>query len=210
MQNQILTCVIDDDEVMNTDLLSDYVSQIPHLNLKMVFQKPIEALTYLLENPTDLLITEIAMPQLSGIDLYSVIRTETNIQAIFVSANSEEILKAMKYNAIDYIQKPITLWRFEYAIQKALAAANYERKNYEDIPFEYLETSLKNAPLLSKKERAIMTLILKGNSSTKISEILFVSPKTIENHRTHIRKKLGILPNHCLMDLAQFLDEKKK
>jgi DNA-binding NarL/FixJ family response regulator len=176
----------------------------------MVFQNPTEALAYLLKNPTDLLITEIAMPQLSGIDLYSVIRTETNIQAIFVSANSEEILKAMKYNAIDYIQKPITLWRFEYAIQKALAAANYERKNYEDIPFEYLETSLKNAPLLSKKERAIMTLILKGNSSTKISEILFVSPKTIENHRTHIRKKLGILPNHCLMDLAQFLDEKKK
>ncbi len=150
------------------------------------------------------------MPQLSGIDLYSTIRTKTNIQAIFVSGYSEKILEAMKHTATDYIQKPVTLWRFEYAIQKAFAVANYVKKYYENISSEYLETALRNAMLLSKQERAIMGLILKGHSSTQISEMLFVLPKTIENHRTHIRKKLGILPEHSLNEVAEYLDEKRK
>lgn len=66
MQAQTLTCVIVDNEVINTDVLSDYVSQILYLNLKMVFQNPTEALAYLIENPTDLLITDVNMPPTQG------------------------------------------------------------------------------------------------------------------------------------------------
>ena len=51
MQNQILTCIIVDVEIGNTHILSNYVSQIPYLNLKMVFQEPTEALAYLLKTP---------------------------------------------------------------------------------------------------------------------------------------------------------------
>lgn len=207
---QTLTCVLVDDEQFNLDILSNYAFQVPSLLLKATFVKPIEALTYLLKNPIDLLITDINMPQLSGIDLYSAIRTETATQVIFVSGDSEKILEAIKYTATDFVQKPISLWRFEYAVKKALAEANYKRKDYENIPSEFLEIALKNATLLSKKERIIMTLILKGYSSSQISELLFVSPKTIENHRTHIRKKLGILSEHDLTDVAQYLDENKK
>ena len=210
MTPKTLTCVLVDDEVTNLDLLINYALQVPSLTLKATFIKPTEALTYLLENPTDLLITDINMPQLSGIDLYSAIRTETDTQVIFISGYSEKIIEAMKHTATDYIQKPVSLWRFEYAIQKALATANYEKKSYDDIPAEFLEIALRNAYLLSKQERAIMALILRGHSSTQISEMLFVLPKTIENHRTHIRKKLGILPEHSLMDIAEYLDEKRK
>lgn len=67
-----------DNEIGSTEILSDYVPQILYLDLKMVFQNPTEALTYLIENPIDLLITEIVMSRLLGIDLYSAIRTETN------------------------------------------------------------------------------------------------------------------------------------
>jgi two-component system, LytTR family, response regulator len=210
MTPKTLTCVLVDDEQSNLDVLANYASQVPSLILKATFVKPIEALNYLLQNPTDLLITDINMPQLSGIDLYSAIRTETDTQVIFVSGYSEKILEAMKYSATDYIQKPITLWRFEYAIQKVLASANYERKEYENIPSEYLKRAWRNVTLLSKQELNIIDLVLKGHSSSKISEILFVLPKTIENHRTHIRKKLGILPEHSLRDIAEYLYENER
>ena len=105
MQNQILTCVIVDDEIGNTVVLSKYVSQIPYLNLKMVFQKPTEALAYLLENPTDLLITDIVMPQLSGIQLYECMVTEVNTKVIFISGYAEELVESLKYSVVDYLQK---------------------------------------------------------------------------------------------------------
>jgi DNA-binding NarL/FixJ family response regulator len=210
MTPKTLTCVIVDDEPVSLETLTDYVSKISTLTLNASFANPQDALPFLLKNPTDLLITAVNMPQLSGIDLYSAIRNETNTQVIFISGYPEKILEAMNYPNTDCIQKPVTLWRFEYAIQKALAAASYERKHYEHIPAEYLENALKNAPLLSKKEREIMKLIREGYSSSKISEMLFVAPKTIENHRTHIRAKLGILPEHSLTETAHFLDEKRK
>ena len=70
------------------------------------------------------MITDINMPQLSGIDLYLAIRMETETQVIFVSGYSEKILEAMEYTATNFVQKPISLRRFEYAVKKALAEAN--------------------------------------------------------------------------------------
>jgi DNA-binding NarL/FixJ family response regulator len=210
MTPKTLTCVIVDNEPVSLETLTNYVSQISTLTLNASFANPQDALPFLLENPTDLLVTAVNMPQLSGIDLYSAIRTQTNTKVIFISGYPEKILEAMNHPNIDCIQKPVSLWRFEYAIQKAFAVATYQRKNYENIPPEYLEKALENSPLLSKKEREVMKLIRDGHSSSKISEMLFVAPKTIENHRTHIRKKLGILPEQDLMDIAQFLDEKGK
>lgn len=85
MQAQTLTCVIVDDEVIHTDVLSDYVSQILYLNLKMVFQNPTEALAYLVENPNDLLIADVNMPQLTSVGLYKGIITHTDTQVIFIT-----------------------------------------------------------------------------------------------------------------------------
>ncbi len=56
MTPKTLTCVLVDDEQSNLDILSNYTLQVPSLTLTATFTKPIEALTYLLENPTDLLI----------------------------------------------------------------------------------------------------------------------------------------------------------
>ena len=76
MTPKILTCVLVDDEQPNLDVLVTYVNQIPSLVLKATFNKPLEALAYLLKTPTDLLITDIGMPRLSGINLYNDIFNE--------------------------------------------------------------------------------------------------------------------------------------
>ena len=91
-----LTCVIVDDEIDNTNILSHYVSQISYLTLEKVFQNPVEALAYLLKNPTDLLITDIVMPQLSGIQLYECMVTEVNTKVIFISGYAEELIEYLE------------------------------------------------------------------------------------------------------------------
>ena len=138
MQNQTLTCIIVDDEIGNTVILSDYVSQIPYLNLKKIFQKPTEALVYLLKNPTDLLITDVNMPQLRGIELYKGIILHTHTQVIFITGEVNALMEAIQFPAVDYLLKPISFQRFEYATKKALGLAQVEIKIYEKISPEIL------------------------------------------------------------------------
>lgn len=76
MTPKTLICVLVDDEQSNLDVFVTYVNQIPYLVLKATFVKPLEALAYLLKTPTDLLITDIGMPRLSGINLYNDIFNE--------------------------------------------------------------------------------------------------------------------------------------
>jgi YesN/AraC family two-component response regulator len=84
-----LSCVLVDDEQANLEILTTYVSQIPYLVLNATFDKLFEALAYLLKTPTHLLITDIGVPRLSGIDLYEGICNSVSTQVIFVSGYIE-------------------------------------------------------------------------------------------------------------------------
>jgi FixJ family two-component response regulator len=190
MQTQKLTCIIVDDEIESTEVLADYVSQIPYLNLKKIFQNSTEALAYLLKTPTDLLITDITMPRLTGVQLYECIVTQVQTKVIFVSGYKKEMYKALQYSAVDYLQKPVTEKRFQEATLKALKLAQVDEKIYEAIPQEVLEEALKNFTNLSPSERKVLGLIATDKTSQNIADELFLSKKTVQSHRFNIRKKL--------------------
>lgn len=208
MQTQKLTCIIVDDEIESTEVLADYVSQISYLNLKKVFQNSTEALAYLLKTPTDLLITDITMPQLSGIQLYECLVTQVQMKVIFVSGYEKEMYKALQYSAVDFLQKPVTEKRFQEATQKALKLAHLNQQIYESIPQEVLEEALKNYGMLSVAEKKVLCLIADKKTTKQIADELFISLKTAEAHRFNIRKKLGLLTENSLTEIAIFLRER--
>lgn len=210
MQNQILTCVIVDDEVINTNVFTDYVLQIPYLNLKMVFQSSTEALAYLLRNPADLLITDIMMPHLSGVELYECIAAQAHTQVIFVSGYINKMYEALNCSATDYLAKPVEFTRFEQATAKALIFAQFEMRKYGDIPVEILEEVSKNLRTLSATENRIWNLICEGKTSKKIAEILFIEQGTVDTHRNKIRKKFNIDKQYKLDVIAFYWIEKTK
>lgn len=210
MKINTLSCVIVDNEQGYLDTLSHHIAEIPYLTLKATFDKPIDALTYLLKNPTDLLITEINMPQLSGIELIESISFHASTKVIFVSSYVDKIVEALQYNAVDYIQKPINQKRFNDAIQKVVMTLNFEQKSYDSIPSEVLVTALLNYPLLGKIEKQVMVLIFENYCTQEIADLLFVTRKTIENHRGNIRKKLKVQPENSLTAVANFLAERIK
>ena len=205
-----LTCVIVDDEIGSTDVLSHHVSQISYLTLEKVFQNPIEALAYLLKNPTDLLITDIVMPELSGIELYEHLITEVHTQVIFVSGYADQLVESLKYSVVDYLQKPVGFKRFEEATSKALKLAQVNEKIYQVIPREVLDEVLKNYAKLSIAEKRILDLIATDKTSKTIADELFISTKTVESHRFKIRKKLSLFIENNLTIVAKFLKERIK
>ena len=117
-------------------------------SIKMVFQNPTEALSYLLKNPTDLLITDVNMPQLTGIELYKGIILHTHTQVIFITGEASDVMEAIQFPAVDYLLNPISFQRFEYATKKALGLIQVEIKIYEKISPEILGAILKNSSKL--------------------------------------------------------------
>jgi FixJ family two-component response regulator len=210
MQTQRLTCIIVDDEIESTEVLADYVSQIPYLNLKKIFQNSTEALAYLLKTPTDLLITDIEMPQLTGTQLYECIVTQVQTKVIFVSGYEGKMYEALRYSAVDYLQKPVTEKRFQEAALKALKLAQVDERIYEAIPQEVLEEALKNYDDLSPSERKVLGLIATDKTSQNIADELFLSKKTVQSHRFNIRKKLRLFLDNNLAIVAKFLQERIK
>ncbi len=113
---QKIQCIIVDDEPAAIRLLERYIADVPFLNFKKAFTKPIEALAYLESNTVDLVLLDVQMPQLTGVQLSRIISPNTNI--IFTTAYSEFALESYEVSAVDYLLKPIAFERFYKAVCK--------------------------------------------------------------------------------------------
>lgn len=106
-----------DDEPPALRVIAHYASQTPDLQLAKTFSRPSEALRYLKRNPVDVLLIDIKMPSVSGIDF--VKELPRDILVIFTTAHSEYAVEGFNLNALDYLLKPFSLERFQAAIGRA-------------------------------------------------------------------------------------------
>ena len=122
--------LIVDDEFLARKLLQGYVSKIADLELVGTAQNAFEAFSLLKDQQVDILLLDIHMPDLNGLELA---RTIKNVPAIiFTTAYSEYALESYEVSATDYLLKPIALPRFIQAIDKAkklIAAENVQKNN---------------------------------------------------------------------------------
>ncbi|MBP1619186.1 MAG: two component transcriptional regulator, LytTR family [Bacteroidetes bacterium] len=118
-----LTCVIVDDEYLAIKVLEDYVARNENLQMIKAFRKPQEALAFLQSNPVDLLFLDIQMPDLDGFGLLS--KLENPLMVVFTTARPDYAVKAYELKVLDYLLKPISIFRFEQAAQKAIEYAGY-------------------------------------------------------------------------------------
>ena len=110
--------IIVDDEHLARKLLQDFISQIPELEIQGIFSSGTDALTFLEEHQIDILLTDIQMPTLSGIDFVKTCKRPHSI--IFTTAYSNYAIDGFDLNITDYLLKPISFSRFEQAILKAI------------------------------------------------------------------------------------------
>lgn len=111
--------LIVDDEFLARKLLQDYVSKIPELQLAGTAQNAFEAFSFCKEHHVDIVLLDIHMPDLNGIELARTLKNVPSI--IFTTAYSEYALESYEVSAVDYLLKPIALPRFMLAIEKAIA-----------------------------------------------------------------------------------------
>lgn len=151
-----LSCIIVDDEELARKLLETYVDKLPSLSLLKSFKNPEVAIDYLKENPVDLVLLDIQMPELSGLEFVKQIDKKTHV--IFTTAYSNFALDGFALDVTDYLLKPFSFERFHIAIKKVEEIVNLERKA-NLYPQE--EDEVAQEILLVKAEHKIHRLLIK-------------------------------------------------
>ena len=113
-----INCAIIDDEPLAAGLLKSYVEKTPFLNLIGTYGSALEAMKELRDTPAQLLLLDIQMPELSGIEFATILPRDTKI--IFTTAFQQYAIDSYKVGALDYLMKPISYDDFLKAANKAL------------------------------------------------------------------------------------------
>jgi DNA-binding LytR/AlgR family response regulator len=112
----IVNCIAVDDEPLALDIIREYCSKVPFLNLLEMFNNPVDSVQYLMNNTVDLMFLDIQMEQLTGIQLLNVLKNKPMV--IFTTAYDSFALQGYELDAIDYLLKPISFERFMKAVDK--------------------------------------------------------------------------------------------
>jgi len=118
-----MNCIIIDDEATARAIIGQLCSNVDSLNVLEEFPNAIQAIKFLNQNEIDLIFLDIHMPDFTGFDFIETLKNPPKI--ILTTSDSNFAIQAFEYDCIvDYLVKPITLERFQKAIQKAESKAS--------------------------------------------------------------------------------------
>lgn len=149
----------------------------------------------------DIVILDIAMPELNGIEAAKQIREAApSVQIIMLSmySSAEHVFRALQAGARGYLLKESGGTDVVQAVRTVIAGRRYLSQEISEgmIDDYILQRSVVEAesPLarLSAREREILQLVVEGKSSPEIAEALFLSPKTVGTYRSRLMQKLGV------------------
>lgn len=159
-----------------------------------------EAVKLARELTPDLVIMDVTMPDLNGIDATRMIRDEnkkTRVVALSMYSDKQFVQGMMQAGATGYLLKDCAFEELIKAIRAALSGQTYLSPDIAGIVVhDYLnKLAMENqsaASILTKREREVLQLIAEGNKTKVIASRLNVSVKTVETHRRQIMEKLKI------------------
>ena len=172
-----------------------------------------EALRCVEQFKPDLVITDLSMPRVSGVDVIRGIKKrspKTKVLVLTVHKTEEYILATLRAGADGYLLKDSTYAELAMAVKHVLAGRRYVSPGISDrIVAGYLEGRTVDArsawDTLTPREREILKLIAEGCRNKQIAEDLCISVKTVEKHRSNLMEKLDL---HSVQALTAYAIEK--
>lgn len=170
-------------------------------NLKVIDEAAdgLEALQKIKHCRPDILIVDVVLPNLNGLEVIHQVRKVSPVTRVIVfSMQGAEpyVVEALKAGALGYILKDAGPAEILNAIQSVLQGEQYLSPALsERLAAGGCNTEADRSDLyqtLTMREREVFQMAAKGKTSTEIGEILSISPRTVEIHRNHILKKLGL------------------
>lgn len=199
MKNKIRILLVDDHPMIR-DAIRQYFSTNEEIEILDEANNGQEALQKLEEKVFDLIITDMAMPDMNGVEFMTALQDRQIKQDVLVVSMINEvsqIKKMISLGAKGYVLKNSPKEEILKAIKTISGGENYYTREVFDIIMGQLsgkKPALQRISLevtLTKREKEIVRLIMEEHSNQVIADMLFISVRTVEAHKRNILEKTG-------------------
>ncbi|PKP34535.1 MAG: DNA-binding response regulator [Bacteroidetes bacterium HGW-Bacteroidetes-17] len=135
-----MNCIAVDDELLALNVIKDFCSKIPFINLVDTCSNAMDAVKLLNEYKIDLIFLDIQMPYITGVEFCKTLVNINSPLIIFTTAYSNHALEGFELNALDYLVKPIPFERFFKAANKAYEFVELKKKKGQILNHDNLST----------------------------------------------------------------------
>jgi DNA-binding NarL/FixJ family response regulator len=201
MMGQKVRIVIAEDHTILREGLRSLLSSDPNFEIVGEAEDGREAIRCVEKLKPDLILTDLSMPRMNGMEAIKEIRRispVTKILVLTVHKTEEYILATFRAGANGYLLKDSTHAELVMAVKKVLSGKQYISPEISAKVIEgYLEgkKTLKSQTsweTLTQREREILKLIAEGYKNKEIADDLCISVKTVEKHRANLMEKLNL------------------
>ena len=200
MENKLSIVLADDHTILRAGLRA-LLTADPSFEIVGEARDGREAVRCVEKLGPDLLLMDLSMPRMSGMDAIREIKKrypDTKIIALTVHKTEEYLLTTLQAGADGFVLKDATHDELIMAIKNVMVGKSYLSPGVSEKIIEgYLDGKKSNRSLsswesLSQREREVLKLIAEGYKNKEIAEDLCISLKTVEKHRANLMKKLDL------------------
>jgi len=209
MNNAKYNIILADDHEIFLESLSALIEAEENLHVVSCVNNGRDLVSKVKESKPDLCIVDMDMPEMNGLQASEILlKSFPDLRILVLTMHKEKSLvkKMMSLGIKGYLIKTCDKEEFLFAINRIL-------KNKTHFSEEIIETivsepkisgdnsGISKIALLSQREKEIIRLLCKGLSNNQIAGKLFISSKTVDNHRTNLMHKLDV---HNVVELIRF------
>lgn len=215
LPNEIKVIIADDHEIVRAGIRR-ILSLEKRIKIVAEAENGKVALSLINQYQPDLVLLDINMPQLDGIELARMLKSNNpEIVVLMLTAleDYQNIERALAAGADGYLSKDVSPNFLIEAIYKSILGERVFSKSILRVleaPRSFQSESDNSNVTLTKREQEILNYVATGKTSQEIAEILGISVRTVQNHRANIMQKLGIKTAAGLVRFAVIFSTKQR
>ncbi len=205
----MIKVIIVDDHQLLLDGLSSILEKEREIQVIGLAKDGLEALEQVRLHLPDIILLDITMPRLNGLDAArKILNEQPDIKIIMLSMHADKryIRESIQIGARGYLLKESAIKEVISAIREVQKGAFFFSHEIEtQVMQDYVKRiksgdSISESPL-SLREREVLQLLAEGKSTREVASLLVISIKTVESHRRQIMDKLGL---HSIAELTKY------